>query len=69
MRQKNMRVVYTGVAMVVAALAFFVGMLSVAPRSTDPAALMQTVGTVSGAVGGLGIAMIIFGLIGRRSPS
>ncbi len=68
MRRKNMRVAYTGAVLVVGALAFFVGMLSVAPRSNDPAALMGIVGTVSGVVGGLGIAMIVFGLIGRKVP-
>jgi hypothetical protein len=34
------------------ALGFFVFMLSMIPRSNDTAVLMQTVGTVSGAVGG-----------------
>jgi phage-related minor tail protein len=53
MRQKNWRAV-------------IVGMLTIAPRSTYPAALMQTVGTVSGAVGGLSLVMIIFGLIGKK---
>lgn len=69
MRRMNKRVVYTGAALIIAALAFFAGMLGVAPRSTDPKALMEIVGTVSGAVGGLGVAMIIFGAIGRKSPS
>lgn len=69
MRRMNKRVVYTGAALIIATLAFFTGMLGVAPRSTDPKALMEIVGTVSGAVGGLGVAMIIFGAIGRKSPS
>ena len=66
MRQKNMRVVYTGMALLVLAIAFFVGMTVMAPRSTDPVKLMETVGTVSGAVGGLAIVLIAMGLIGRK---
>ena len=49
------------------AMAFYLGMLSIAPKSNDPAALMQTVGTVSGAVGGIALVMIIFGLIGKKA--
>jgi hypothetical protein len=41
-------------------------MLSIAAQSTDPVALMQTVGTVSGAVVGISLAMIIIGLIGKK---
>ena len=67
MRQKNLRVVVVGVALLVIAAAFYFFMLSMAPKSTDPAALLQTVGTVSGVVGGLAIAMIVWGLIGRKA--
>ena len=66
MRQKNWRVVTVGVVLIFVALGFYVGMLSIAAESNDPAALMQTVGTVSGAVGGLALVMIVFGLIGKR---
>ena len=66
MRQKNMRVVYTGIGLLVLAIAFFIGMTVVAPRSTDPVKLMETVGTVSGVVGGLAIAMMAMGLIGKK---
>ena len=61
-----MRVVYTGAALLVLAIAFFVGMMVIAPRSTDPVKLMETVGTVSGAVGGLAIVMMVLGLIGKK---
>ena len=67
MRQKNMRLAYTGIGLLVLALAFFVGMMAVAPRSTDPAKLMEIVGTVSGVAGGLAIALIAIGLIGKKA--
>jgi len=66
MRQKNWRVVIVGLVLVLLAIGFYIVMLSMAPKSTDPAALMRTVGTVSGAVGGLALVMIIFGLIGKK---
>jgi hypothetical protein len=63
----NVRVVLTGVVMIAMALAFFFGMgAGLAPKSNDPAAMMQTVGTVSGAVGGLGLAMIVFGALRKK---
>ncbi|HKA42524.1 MAG TPA: hypothetical protein VKF40_11090 [Burkholderiales bacterium] len=67
MRRKNWRLVIVGAALIVIAAGFFLFMLSIASRSTDPAALMQTVGTVSGVVGGLAIAMIVIGLIGKKA--
>ena len=66
MRRKNWRVVIAGLVLIVVALAFFFFMLSVAPKSNDPEALMQTVGAVAGAVGGISLVMIIIGLIGKR---
>ena len=44
-------------------------MMGMIPRSNDPAALMSTVGQVSGVVGGISIAMIIVGLIGKKAPT
>lgn len=67
MRQRNWRLVTTGVVMIVLALGFFFYMLGMAPKSTDPKALMETVGSVSGVVGGLALALIAIGLIGRKS--
>jgi TRAP-type mannitol/chloroaromatic compound transport system permease large subunit len=66
MRRRNWRIVIVGAALVVIAIGFFLFMLSIASKSNDPAALMQTVGTVSGVVGGIAIAMIIIGLIGKK---
>ena len=66
MRKPNWRLAVVGIAMIGLAAAFFVGMAAMAERSNDPAELMRTVGTVSGAVGGIGVVMVLFGLIGRR---
>lgn len=66
MRRKNWRIVIVGIVLIVLAVAFYFFMLSMAPRSNDPKALMQTVGQVAGAVGGLSLAMIIIGLIGKK---
>jgi type VI protein secretion system component VasF len=66
MRRKNWRIVVVGVVLIVMALAFYFYMLSIASKSNDPVALMQTVGQVAGVVGGLSIAMIIIGLIGKK---
>jgi hypothetical protein len=41
-------------------------MLSIASTSTDPAALMQTVGTVSGSAVGISLVLILLGLIGKK---
>ena len=67
MRQRNIRLVTVGSGLFLAAIAFFMFMLSIASRSTNPVELMQTVGTVSGVVGGLAIAMAVMGLVGRKS--
>jgi hypothetical protein len=56
----NLRIVAAGTMLVGLAVASFLGMATIAPKSTDPAAMLQTVGTVSGAAGGLGIVMVIF---------
>ena len=54
MRRKNWRIVIAGLVLIVIALVFFFFMLSVASKSNDPVALMRTVGTVAGAVSGIG---------------
>lgn len=66
MRERKWRLVVVGVIMIVMAMAFFAVMISLAPRSNDAVALMQTVGQVSGVVGALGIVMIVLGLIGKK---
>jgi len=65
-RRRNWRIVIVGFVLLASALGFFFYMQSIAPQSNDPATLLQTVGTVAGAVGAISLVMIIFGLIGKR---
>ncbi|HJZ83249.1 MAG TPA: hypothetical protein VKD91_22970 [Pyrinomonadaceae bacterium] len=66
MRRRNWRMVIVGVVLVLMAVGFFFFMMTTAPKSNDPAGLMQTVGTVSGVVSGLSLVLIIIGLIGKK---
>jgi|HubBroStandDraft_5_1064220.scaffolds.fasta_scaffold97625_2 hypothetical protein len=67
MRQKNWRLVIVGGVLIVLAAGFFLYMMGMAPKSNDPQSLMQTVGMVSGGVGGIAVVMVIFGLIGKKT--
>lgn len=69
MRRMNARVIGAGAVLLTLAIAFYHLMASMAGRSNDPAAMMQTVGTVSGVAGGIAVVMIVFGIIGRKVPS
>ena len=59
MRCRNLRVVIVGAVLVVLAAAFFLVMAAISPKSNDPAALMETVGQVSGVLVGLDFVMMI----------
>jgi len=59
--------IIVGFVLIVLALGFYFFMLSIASTSTDPMALMQTVGTVAGAAVGISLVMIIIGLIGKKA--
>lgn len=67
MRRKNMRIVIVGGVLIVLAVAFFLFFLSIASKSNNPAELMRAVGTVSGVVIGVAVAMIAVGLIGKEA--
>jgi hypothetical protein len=67
MRHENWRLVIVGAVLIFAAAAFFLYMGTVAPKSNDPVAMMQTVGPVSGLVGGLALVMFVVGMIGRKA--
>lgn len=66
MRQKNWRIVIVGFVLAILALGFFFFMLAIASNSTDPVALMQTVGTVAGVVVAISAVMVVGGLIGKK---
>jgi hypothetical protein len=65
-RKTNWRVVITGIGMIVLAAGFFLYMMSLAPKSTDPKKMLEIVGEVSGVVAGIAVTMIAVGLIGRK---
>lgn len=67
MRQKNWRVVIAGGVLIGLALVFVLVMMGLAPQSTDPQTLMETVGATAGVVIGVSVAMIIYGLIGKKT--
>lgn len=66
MRQKNWRMIIAGFVLAGIAVGFFFFTISIAPQSNDPVSLMQTAGTITGAVVGISIAMILVGLIGKK---
>lgn len=66
MKTTNWRFVIAGALAILLAVVFFVFMLSIASQSTDPKALMETVGTVSGVVGAIGIVLAVLGFIGKK---
>jgi predicted permease len=67
MRQTNKRVVVTGAVLIAAAIGFFLYMMSIASKSNDPKALMETVGQVAGVAGAVGVVMIVLGLRGKKA--
>ena len=67
MRSKNQRFVIVGSVLIALALAFFLFFLVIASKSNNPAELMRIVGTVSGVVGGIGVAMIAFGKVAEKA--
>jgi predicted anti-sigma-YlaC factor YlaD len=66
MRWTNWRLVIVGAALVGLAVVFYIVMLGMAGQSTDPQALMQTVGQTSGVVIGIGVAAAIIGYLGKK---
>jgi hypothetical protein len=67
MRKTNWRLVIVGAVLIVAAAGFFLFMMGMASKSNDPGTMLETVGQVSGGVGAIAVAMIIFGLVGRKT--
>ena len=69
MRKRNWRLFAVGTVLLVLAVLFFLSMRDMTLWSNNPVALMRTVGQVSGAVGGISLVMIVFGLIGSKAPA
>jgi hypothetical protein len=67
MRKRNWRLVIAGLIFGALAIGFSLFMTTFTSRSTDPVELMRTVGQVSGIVGGISLAMILVGLIGKKA--
>jgi hypothetical protein len=67
MQSKNQRLVIVGSVLIALAVAFFLFFLSIASKSNNPAELMRVVSTVSGVVGGIGLAMIAFGKFAKKT--
>ena len=67
MRKRNWRLVGFAVFLLILAIGFYFFMLTIAPTSLDPVTMMETVGSASGTVGGLSIALIIIWLIGKKA--
>ena len=66
MRRRNWRIVIMGLVLIALAGGFYVFMLSIASQSTDPVALMETVGMVANVVIGGSLAIIVLGLVGKK---
>lgn len=66
MKATNWRFVIVGGVMIGLAIVFFIVMGSMASQSTDPKALMSTVGQVSGVVTALGITLGVLGFMGKK---
>ena len=67
MRKRNWRFVLAGFFLLLVAAGLFVGLSALATQSTDPVMVVQTAGQVAGVAGGVGVALIIAGLIGKKS--
>ncbi|MBK6794160.1 MAG: hypothetical protein IPG80_16865 [Anaerolineales bacterium] len=66
MRKRNWRFVLAGVFLIVVAIVIFISLSALATQSNDPAMVVQTAGQAAGVAGGIGVALIISGLIGKK---
>lgn len=66
MRKRNWRFVLAGFFLLLVAAGLFVGLSGLATQSNDPIMVVQTAGQVAGVAGGVGVALIIAGLIGKK---
>jgi hypothetical protein len=61
----NKRLVFTGGFLIALAIAFFLFFLTIASKSNDPVRMLRTVGTVSGVLIGVGVALLVTGRLRR----
>lgn len=66
MRQRNWRLVIVGVFFIVIGFAIFLFVPSLGAYSTDPVEFTRLIGQVAQVVIGVSVALIIFGLIGKK---
>ena len=69
MRKRNPRLIVVGGVMIALAIVFFFVMMSFAPQSSDPKALLKIVSQTAGVVIGVGIFVAIAGAIGTKSKA
>jgi hypothetical protein len=67
MRQRNWRLVIVGIFFIVIGFAIFLFVPSLGVYSTDPVEFTRLIGQVAQFVIGVSVALIIFGLIGKKS--
>ena len=66
MRKKNVRMMVGGFLLLALGVGFYVLMLSLTGQSNDPVEMMRVAGQASGVAGGIGVALIITGFIGKK---
>lgn len=67
MHKRNWRFVFTGVFFLIIAVFFFT--IPLAENSTNPQAFREIIGQVTGVAGGVSVALILIGLIGKNLRS
>jgi hypothetical protein len=67
MRQRNWRLVIVGIFFIVIAFAIFLFVPSLGAYSTDPVEFTRIIGSVSEVIIGVSVALIVIGLIGKKS--
>lgn len=67
MRKRNWRLVIVGIFLIVIGFAIFLFVPSLGAYSTDPVEFTRLIGQIAGAMIGVSVALIIFGLIGKKT--